>query len=290
MKTLLAYIWNRRWCRIVLSITVLLGLASLHPFGRQSIFGPKVGDIPWCVWEDEIRIAAQPGPPKRGWFQDLMIKLRPPEPDLFKLKDNETSLPVYIHLANDNDVNVRRYVLEKMGVYWWKKHGAEITPVLRRCLEDDDPLCRLYAVHGVWTTTKDRELKTIVLPLVDHNDDLVRVHVASLLSDMAVDDPELWNPLLRLTGDRYPYVRGHALVGMGHFGMRGLPFVRAGLIDSDANIRGSAIQACISLKKEASSLIPDLIALQNDPDPWTRKRVQNALTEIDPKRFPATQK
>jgi hypothetical protein len=48
---------SRRWLLAFLGIAALLfGLAMLHPYSRQSLFGPTIRGKPWCVWEAEVRI------------------------------------------------------------------------------------------------------------------------------------------------------------------------------------------------------------------------------------------
>ena len=49
MKAALNYIWTHRWCRLVIGGSILCALPMLHPFVRQSIFGPTIDGIPWCV-------------------------------------------------------------------------------------------------------------------------------------------------------------------------------------------------------------------------------------------------
>ena len=47
---------SRRRLLACLSIAALLfGLAMLHPYPRQTLFGPTIDGKPWCVWEDAIR-------------------------------------------------------------------------------------------------------------------------------------------------------------------------------------------------------------------------------------------
>src|SRR5436190_34743 len=46
---------SRRWLRAFLGVLVLLfGLAMLHPYPRQSLFGPTIHGKPLCVWEDAV--------------------------------------------------------------------------------------------------------------------------------------------------------------------------------------------------------------------------------------------
>ena len=67
MKRLLASFWQRRWCRALLWAAIAFGLACLHPFVRQSIFGPTIEGIPWCVWESRVRERANIDQPK-SWL------------------------------------------------------------------------------------------------------------------------------------------------------------------------------------------------------------------------------
>ena len=50
---------SRRWLLAVLGAAALLfGLAMLHPYPRQSLFGPTIRGKPWCVWEAAMRCDA----------------------------------------------------------------------------------------------------------------------------------------------------------------------------------------------------------------------------------------
>ena len=52
-------------------LALLFGLAMLHPYPRQSLFGPKIDGVPWCIWENKIRHAATPFWEKSMWIRTL---------------------------------------------------------------------------------------------------------------------------------------------------------------------------------------------------------------------------
>jgi hypothetical protein len=289
MKTLLANLWNRRWCRLLLAVTTLCALTLLHPFVRQSIFGPMIDGIPWCVWEEEVRRDAHPelrGLP-RSWFYRQMeaigVLKRQPDMGAGDLGGTVT-LPLYLHLVNDGDVNVRRYALRRLANRP-NPSGAEVLSICRQRLVDDDPEIRLFAAHGIWRATKEPEAQRIILGMLDDSDSALRWRTAKVLRSMAPEAPDLFEPLAKLTEDSESLVRHTAVWSMAHFGQRGLPILQTAYRDSDKGIRYIAVVATGQLKKDAEPLIPVLISLQADSDPQFRAAVTHALELIDPKRF-----
>jgi hypothetical protein len=284
MKTLLAYIWNRRWCRLLLAGTVLCGLPLLHPFVRQSLIGPTINGIRWCVWESEVRIAADPQR-QENLFYKAMKKLGLVNERHVGLPPRTAeSLPLYLQLAKDRDAGVRRVVLQKLDSMS-SDHESEILPTLRERLQDDDPTCQLIAAAGVWRSTKDMEVKAIALPLLDHPDANIRASAIHVLSALASDAPDLFEPLAKLAEDSDWRVRAAVVSSMAFFGRRGMPILQRGLRDSYWEVRVYAVLSAGRLGKVAAELIPILLTLQNDPSPFFRDGVPRALHQIDPKRF-----
>lgn len=323
MKTLFLAVWQRRWCRMIVTATLLLPLPLLHPFIRQSIFGPRIQEIPWCVWEEEVRMTVHPDR-DRSWFADAMEKVGLiQERRLAGLNlRGEATLPLHLHLADDGDPKVRAFALECLRELQ-KKHEAECEPIFRRHLQDDDPGCRVLALNGVWETSKDIELKSIAAPLLDERDESVRLRAAVIVGQMARTDPELKSLLVPLLGDRdesmrrsivwilgelAPFnpdlfiplakaaedpnlnMRAGAIHSMRCFGKRGVPIIRKGLRDPDRWVRAEAFGATEALGKDAEDLIPDLLAMCDDPNPHDRRNASHTLYRMDPKRFakPAT--
>jgi hypothetical protein len=283
MKTLLANIWKRRWCRLLLVVVILCALPLLHPFVRQSIFGPTIDGIPWCVWENEFRICADPQR-QESWLYSMLRKFRLIQERRIGLPPHHAaSLPLYLHLAKDRDVLVRRLALDQLALV--QMHGepnADVVAIFRQRLQDDDPRCRLIAAGGVWRQTKDAEMKSVVLPLLDHPDRHIRMSAIYVLTTMAVDAPDLFDPLSKLTEVQ---VRADAISSLAYFGKRGLPILQRALRDPDRNIRRCAVFSAARLGKDAENLIPLMLTLQKEADPSFRQDLANALHQIDPTRF-----
>jgi|ERR1051325_4391901 HEAT repeat protein len=264
---------------------LLFGLAMLHPYPRQSLFGPQIEGIPWCVWEEEIRVHAHPRD-ERGWWFRLREKLglqpgRAAGPDV----NARVALPVYLHLADDSDVEVRRFALEQLG-RWTKENETEILPIFRGQLQDADPHCRLAAAHGLWHATKDRDVTAIVLSLKDVADVDLRCRAILLLGLMAAGDPNLFDPLALMCADAEARVRHSAVYSMRHFGKRGVPILRKAFHDSSMAVRMGAINAALNLREEGTGLYPDLQRLKDDPDPVVSSMAGDTLYRMDPKQFP----
>ena len=287
MKAFLAYLWNRWSCRLLLAVAILCALPLLHPFARQTIFGPTIDGLPWCVWEDEVRFFANGGPDERSWLQKALEKIglsKPPR--LFLNLESRQALPLYLHLAEDGNVKVRQSSLGHLSRLL-EKDEAAILPAFRRHLEDADPCCRLIAAQCIWRATKDRAMIAVVLPLRDDADFFVRGSVTETLEEMGGTDPDLFDPMSRLVGDANPLVRNAAVRSMRHFGKRGVPILRQALLDADPQVRSSAIGAASELGDDGLELAPVLQELQkNDPRSWFQRDAAHALYKMAPKQFP----
>jgi HEAT repeat protein len=284
MKHFLAYIWKRRWCRLLLAGTVLCGLPLFHPLVRQSLFGPKIDGIPWCMWESEVRIEADPQRQENLFFK-VMRKLGLVHVRHLGLPPRTAEgLPLYLQLTKDRDAGVRRVALQQLE--WMSpEYDSDILPTLRQSLQDADPECRLLAAAGVWRTSKDVEMKAIALPLLDHADPKIRIAAIRGLSAMGGDTPELFEPLSKMMDESDWRVRVAVVSSMAYFGKRGLPVLQRGLGDPSNHVRIYSAITTANLGKNAEELIPILVTLQNDSDSSFRDFVSNALHEIDPKRF-----
>jgi len=51
MGTFRRFLSRRRVLALFGVLAFLFGLAMLHPYPRQSLFGPTIRGKPWCVWE-----------------------------------------------------------------------------------------------------------------------------------------------------------------------------------------------------------------------------------------------
>jgi hypothetical protein len=288
MKPILAYVWQRRWCRLLVALTILCALPLLNSFVRQSIFGPTIDGIPWCEWEDYLRRSVHPDRSSPSWFERTLDKILPTKRMGGAVNlDTLAALPLYLHLAEDSDVKVRQEALGRMvHGYTYREHQSEIMPTYRRHLQDADPYCRLCAAEGIWNETKDREMIAVVLLLTDQAQASVHMSAGCLLAEMAGADPDLFEPLSKLAEDADLYVRIAAVSSMKHFGKRGVPVLRQALQDSAPYVRFCAITAASKLGQDALELTPLLRPFQKDPNPHVGRSAAHALYMIDPKQFP----
>ena len=282
MKSILVALWKRRWCRLLGIAFIVCALPLLHPFIRQSIFGPQIDGVPWCVWEDEVRMAAHPDQ-KRSWLFEKLEKI-----GLIQGREHiglglnrASTLPISLHLADDDDPSVRAIALVSM-LQCQQKHEAECEPIFRRHLQDDDPRCRMLALTGAWQTSQDIKLKSIAVSMLNDRDEQVRQNAAWVLAEMAPLDPDLFIPLAELVDDPDIRVRYSVSHSMRYFGKRGVPMLRKALHDGDKNVRTTAIQSTARLGKDGQELIPILEAMRNDPEPSIRRGASHGLYVMDP--------
>src|SRR5260370_37574556 len=108
-----------RWLRIgvygTLGVGVLLFL--LHPYSRQTVFGPTVRGMPLCYWQDGFRRRADPEAYGNSFttnvFQWLGFAKR--QPMLLNLGgDDEVRL--LLSLADDPQPRVRERVADHTGL------------------------------------------------------------------------------------------------------------------------------------------------------------------------------
>ena len=128
---------------------LLFGLAMLHPYPRQSLFGPTIRGKPWCVWESAIRNHAHHTKPLwaelRDWvgLDDIGISQT-------ELLDHAEMLPLILQLAQDQqDEAVRRLAVTSLTTCCQLRDPCAL-PMLRRCLDDHNRICRINAAYTIW--------------------------------------------------------------------------------------------------------------------------------------------
>lgn len=280
MKAFLASLWQNRWRRLA-CVGVLVGALPLcHSFLRQSIFGPQIDGIPWCVWEDEVRREAHAGEPP-SWLTKMMEKIGFGQQQPIHLNSQEV-FPVHLHLVEDADPKVRWVALLYVGLSEGRDESA--VPALRRHLHDSDAKCRLEAARHLWRKQKDREAAAVALALIDDADPGLRFDACTTLCNMADAGPELFEPIAALATDPMPLLRYSAVHAMRHFGKRGVPVLRRALNDPGPGVRMAAFETAGALGRDADELVP---LLQSIEDPNFRLPAWRALHRIDPARFRA---
>jgi hypothetical protein len=291
---------NRRWQLGLLAAAALMfGLVMLHPYPRQSLFGPMIRGKPWCVWEDQIRRAVAPRQSLFDAIAEIFGVLGDAE-----ISDDPALLPLYLHLANDSAAMVRLFSLSRLPrclpIDELRRLPAEdetkilILTVLRERLEDDVPKCRITAADYLWRATGDREMIKVPLAHVNGLGTQFRDEARIVFCHMAAADPEVsFGPLSQWVEDPFPgrHVRVTAIQSMQHFGKRGIPLLRKALKDQDSEVRVAALFAIERLGADAADFKSELLTVQqSDSLQYCRQLASSALRNIDADRAPAQPK
>src|SRR6516225_6357729 len=130
-------------------LVILIGLA--HPFSRQLVFGPKIGDLPLCFWQDNFRIYADPygyvdhDSPASKLFRCLGIR---PKIGRCDLPNNKAEmLAVLLSLVDDPRPHVRACLARELirGI-----SPDDSVPPLLQLLDDHDASVRAAAAWSLW--------------------------------------------------------------------------------------------------------------------------------------------
>ena len=266
---------------------LLFGLAMLHPYPRQSLFGPTIRGKPRCVWEDAIRRQVNWEEYEKTWAPTLLgwmgVKHEPME--LRVLLNHPEMLPLALELAEDQDRGMRGEILFTL-TFCDKLRDPSVLPVLRRRLEDDDAYCRIQAARALWHIAKDKQGFAVVLrDLEDCRDESVRREAIWLFHEASAASPELYPVLAAHAKHPSPGIRREVMLSMGKFGKKGLPILRQGLEDSDLDVRFCAVIALEQLGPDAKEAVPALERRLTETDAGLRGRTAEALKMIDPQRF-----
>ncbi len=165
-----------------LGLPVLLFL--LHPYSRQSIFGPKIADVPLCYWQESFRHHADgdgnPDSVTLKMLRWLGFNQRDPARGL---PDKRADLlPLLLSLADDPQPRVREMVAHHFGRGFTPDACA---PTLLRMLDDPDPRVR-RAAAGTIGGVRPEVMAALprLLELLEDADTGCRVQAAMALSRM----------------------------------------------------------------------------------------------------------
>jgi HEAT repeats/HEAT repeat len=301
---------TRRWLLAYLGGAALIfGLSMLHPYPRQSLFGPTIRGKPWCYWENEIRFQATchrlPAKKRGAWGEKIRdwLGFREDPGGLDKWVEHPEMLPLLLKLATDDDEDVRAVAISAIVEY--ESHYQEpALPILRREMRGGDgfletiygpgvlPIC---AARGVWRITKDKDE---VLPTVREalntprekwlqhpsRRTRLRCEATSVLGEIAAENPELIPEVLRHAKDEDEGVRNATMAAIASFGTRAIPTLIDGLGDPDKYVRARAADSLQAIGPDARAAIPALDGLLTEPDRDLKKRIIKSLIAIDPAR------
>ena len=273
-----------RWLLGFVGIVALLfGLAMLHPYPRQSLFGPTIRGKPRCIWEAEIQRFV---PREESWFEKSFAWFRADRHDLTlpEVFDNAEMLPLVLDMLDDPDPRAQQFAMNQIAQFSALQDRSAL-PRLRLLLATDALDVRLSAARAIWKIDKDKHVLQVFVKLLDDSDPGLRslgmMHVASL----AGEAPELYPHLAGHVNDSNDRVRSPIMFAMQYFGKKGVPILIVGLNDPSAEVRQAAVDALEELGPVAVEAIPALEARLKDVDATVRRTAPLALQAIDRERF-----
>ncbi len=272
-------------------LALLFGLAMLHPYPRQSLFGPTIRGKPWCVWEDAVRHFVHIQFHDEVIDQTLSAKVRHwlgikhQGMGWTELFDDAEMVPLLLELAEDTDPAVRAAAFHAICNTDKLRHASAL-PLMRRRLHDDDEENRTNAARALWLLDKDKQVFPVLLRQLADRQYVYRVDAMQLLSGMSAEAPELYPTFVAYATDPDERVRSPVMQAMRHFGKKGLPILLEGLNDTHADVRRAAVNALAGIGPDAKEAIPALERRLNDSDKKVREAVAAALRAIVPEHGP----
>ena len=191
-----------------------------------------------------------------------------------------------IQLLDDPSSEVQTTAVRSLG--WIGPCATEAEPRLRQIIDESDTTMRLDAAEALWHITGDWQTASQVARdalAADAND---RGHAVRLLSHIGRDDDRVYSELISLyESSPHADIRWIALWELGHAGHEDvIPLLLKSLKSGQVAEQGLAAQ-CLSLfGAKAQAAVPALERAARSSDANLRRHAIDALSRIDPKRYP----
>jgi HEAT repeat protein len=258
----------------------------LHPYPRQSLFGPTIRGKPWCVWEAEVRYFVHPEEYEKTLAAKILrwfgVKSKCMESN--ELFDHVEIFPLLLSLTEDSDRDVRYLALRVLTGYDQFRDRSAI-PVLRRRLKDSDSCCRIHAASAIWFIDRTEPVLEVLLREIDGQVNGDRTVAIGHLASWSQRDPSLFPHLAKCAADQDANVRAHTMLAIQLQGDMALPVLCKGMDDPDVSVRRMAINSISVLPSPAKEAMPGLLRCLNDPDREVRDRAGYAIRTVDPDRY-----
>jgi HEAT repeats len=282
---------SRRWQLALATVAALLfGFAMLHPYLRQSLFGPTIRGEPWCVWEDEVRRNAKPEEHQRAWWTKFRLWLGVKEQErMWASREFDPELlQLLLQLSRDPDEAVRAHVIFCLdrNPEWFRDPSADA--ILFERLEENDIFLRTTVAESHWFLFKDTRVFRIILQDIQDPRCATR-HGALMncLKEMCQRDEEYIPKVAVLLDHKYFLLRIDFLYMATHFGKNAVPYLIRGLQDEYEDVRRVAIDRLAILGTDGQDAAPALEAMLTETDDVRIQReIERALQAIDPVRYP----
>jgi HEAT repeat protein len=282
---------TRRWLLAFLgSAALLFGLAMLHPYPRQSLFGPKIRGKAWCEWEYNVRRFAHAEEPETTLLAKVRrwLGVKPENFEVEELFNHVEMFPLLLELADDPDVEVRRDVLSALTWCDQFRDDPAALSVLRRRLDDPDAMCRIDAAGAMYGLDKQAPVQEVLLRELHGEDFTIRCMALDVLTPMGQTHPELFPHLAKYATHENEGIRERTIRGLDLFGAKALPILCQALDDAYPEVREVAARALTRLKIsgcDVTEAIPALVECLNGSEPRALAAAREALLAIDPERF-----
>jgi HEAT repeat protein len=278
---------SRRWLHGFLGVLALLfGLAMLHPYPRQSLFGPTIRGEPWCVWEMAVRRHLNRAEyEKTLWAKSMRwAGIKNLEMDVIELLDHEEMVPLLLQLTEDPDPVIRQGAV---STFFWHKNlqDPSALPILRARFNDTDVRCRIDATMAVATIEPRERVYPILLQILDDPTSQHRFEAMRALTYLANADDAAFAAMIRHAKDPDPLIRAEIMFSLVSHGKKGVPTLLNGLQDPHMSVCRDALESLEKIGPDAKDAIPALERFLSNKDPSARRLAVDALIAIEPARF-----
>jgi hypothetical protein len=261
---------TRRWLLAFVGAAALFfGLLMLHPYPRQSLFGPTIRGKPWCVWEAEVRRHVHPAGRENMLLAKMMrwIGIKDEGMNDDDLFDHVEMLPLLLQMVSDPDPAIRTDIMWRIIHYDNLQHKSWV-PVLRERLDDGDLRCRIAAARVLGRIEPNEPVDHVLLQILNDPNSEHRVGAVQVL--MVLRPEDRFAKVVGFAKDANPDVRSEVLRRLHHFGRKALPILMQGLADPELSVRGDALSAIHQLCRVSRDVFPDIIPLAKHPDEGVR--------------------
>jgi HEAT repeat protein len=231
----------RRVLIVVAAIALLFALAMLHPFPRQSLFGPTFRGQPRWVWENRVRRGLQPEVYEKTFFARMSrcFGIEHKQDDLDVLIDDVEMLPIMLQMADDPDPALRQAAVTQF--YFCKKLAVQpALPLMRSRLADESIPIRIEAAMAVATIDPDEDVLPVLLRVLDDPKSEHRPTALRALDYVAGVSDAAFDAMLKYAKDPEPGIRNEVMFALSRHRERGVPILLQGLNDTDAGVRNEA--------------------------------------------------
>ncbi len=271
---------RRRLLALLGALALLFGLAMMHPYPRQSLFGPTIRGEPWCVWEDAVRHHVYGSQFEEPMSTRLLrwFGAGREECTFVELFDHEDMFPLAIRLVDDADWQIRWTAMSAFH-RCEKLKRADAIPALRKHIHDEDFQCRVIAGRAIWRISADKQFVELLKGEVEGRT-RSRNSAMNNLGEISAEMPGLFPFLIAQAKDNDSEIRNGVICAMHNFGKKGVPVLIDALEDSESQNRLRAAHVLNLLGRDAEQAVPALRRRMNDGDDGVRLFVQNALESI----------